>query len=85
MNFWITILGMVAGTFTTMAFLPQLLKVWRSRSAKDISIAWLITFTSGIFLWVIYGFLIHSPPVIVANLLTLVLTGIILALKLRFD
>jgi MtN3 and saliva related transmembrane protein len=84
MHFGITLLGIVAGTLTTLAFLPQLLKVWRSRSAHDISMAWLVTFSSGIFLWLIYGVLIDSLPVILANLITFVLTGIILMMKLRF-
>jgi MtN3 and saliva related transmembrane protein len=81
----VTLLGIVAGTLTTVAFLPQLLKTWRSRSAKDISMSWLATFTTGIFLWLVYGMCIQSLPVIVANAVTLVLTLIILYFKLTFS
>jgi len=80
----VTLLGIVAGTLTTLAFLPQLLKTWRSRSAKDISMSWLVTFTVGISLWLIYGICIQSIPVTIANAITLVLTLIILYFKLTF-
>lgn len=80
----VTLLGIVAGTLTTVAFLPQLLKTWRSRSAKDISMSWLTTFTAGILLWLIYGLCIQSLPVIIANAVTLALTLIILYFKLIF-
>lgn len=80
----ITLVGLTAGTLTTIAFLPQLLKTWRSKSAKDLSFSWLISFTSGIFLWLIYGLLIQSLPVILTNGATLVLTLVILFFKLRY-
>jgi MtN3 and saliva related transmembrane protein len=74
----VTILGLAAGTLTTIAFLPQLIKTWQSRSAKDLSFSWLVTFTAGICLWTIYGICIRSLPVILSNSITLVLTLIIL-------
>ncbi|MBD1909978.1 MULTISPECIES: SemiSWEET transporter [unclassified Leptolyngbya] len=78
------LLGMVAGTLTTAAFIPQLLKTWQSRSARDISMAWLATFTTGILLWFIYGLSIQALPVILSNGITLLLTLLILFFKLRF-
>lgn len=81
----VTLLGFVAGTLTTIAFLPQLFKTWKSQSAKDISSEWLVIFTAGILLWLIYGVCIRSTPVILANSVTLVLTSIILFFKLKFD
>ncbi|MDX2216232.1 MAG: SemiSWEET transporter [Oculatellaceae cyanobacterium bins.114] len=81
----VMLLGFVAGALTTIAFLPQLLKTWKSQSAKDISLEWLITFTTGILLWLIYGICIASVPVILANGVTLVLTSIILFFKVKFD
>lgn len=81
----VMLLGFVAGTLTTIAFLPQLFKTWRSRSAKDISLEWLVTFTTGILLWLIYGLCIWSMPVILANGVTLVLISVILFFKLKFD
>jgi MtN3 and saliva related transmembrane protein len=80
----VTILGLVAGTLTTIAFLPQLFKTWKSKSAKDLSSSWLISFTIGILLWLIYGVLIQSLPVILSNGVTLMLTLVILFFKLRY-
>lgn len=81
---WINVLGLVAGTLTTLAFLPQLWKTWRSRSARDMSLSWLTAFTSGIFLWLVYGLCIGSLPVILSNGITLLLTSVILWFKLRY-
>ena len=67
------VLGLIAGTLTTIAFVPQLVKVWRSKSAKDISYVMFILFISGIILWEIYGWGIHSMPVILFNVITFIL------------
>ena len=80
----ITLLGMIAGAMTTIAFLPQLFKVWRSKSAKDISMTWLVIFSSGVFLWLIYGLLLGQLPIVLANAVTLSLTGVILWFKLKY-
>ena len=77
-------IGIVAGCLTTAAFVPQLVKVWRSRSAEDLSLGMFLMFTLGIALWLAYGLLTWSVPVILANAVTLVLSLAILALKLRF-
>jgi MtN3 and saliva related transmembrane protein len=81
---FVTVLGLIAGALTTIAFLPQLFKTWRSKSAKDISSEWLVIFSSGILLWLIYGLMTHALPVILANSVTLVLTLIILFFKFYF-
>jgi len=80
----VTLLGLVAGTLTTIAFLPQVIKTWKSRSAADLSGVMLITFSFGLILWFIYGIFIHSLPVILANGITLILTLIILFFKFWF-
>ncbi|KKI99588.1 SemiSWEET transporter [Prochlorothrix hollandica] len=80
----ITLLGLVAGGCTTIAFVPQLLKIWRSKSAKDISLGMFLIFCLGVFLWLLYGLLTQDIPVIVANFITLILSGTILALKFRY-
>ncbi len=80
----ITLLGMTAGTLTTIAFLPQLFKVWRSKSAKDISMTWLVTFSGGVLLWLIYGLLLGQLPIVLANAVTLGLTWVILGFKLKY-
>lgn len=78
------ILGLLAGTMTTIAFLPQLIHTWKTRSAKDVSLGMFLIFTTGVLLWVIYGLMIQSLPIIAANTVTLVLAGAILVLKFRF-
>jgi MtN3 and saliva related transmembrane protein len=77
-------LGTVAGILTTAAFVPQVVKTWKTRSAADLSLAMILTFWLGIFLWLIYGLCIGAVPIIVANAVTLVLEGSILWFKLRF-
>jgi MtN3 and saliva related transmembrane protein len=78
------IIGLVAGALTTIAFLPQLMHTWKTRSAKDVSLGMFSIFTTGVLLWVIYGVMIQSVPIIAANTITLVLAGAILVLKLRY-
>ena len=82
---FITILGLVAATLTTSAFIPQLIKIWKSKSAKDVSLQMLITFCIGVSLWLIYGIYLQSLPVILANLLTLIFNLIILWLKIKYE
>lgn len=80
----ITILGLIGGTLTTSSFFPQVVKTWRSRSAKDVSSFMFILLSIGICFWIAYGFKIGSAPVIVANSISLVLTILMLAMKLVF-
>ena len=77
-------LGIAAGALTTVAFLPQAIKTWRSRSAGDISLAMFLTLVVGICLWLAYGLLKDDLPLILANGVTLFLAGSILFFKLRF-
>jgi len=64
--------------------LPQVLKTWKTKSTEDISAIMFITFCLGLFLWLIYGLLINSLPIIFANALTLIFSSIILYFKFRF-
>ena len=80
----VTVLGLVAATFTTIAFIPQVIKTARTKSTKDISKAMFTLMSSASFLWLIYGFLIGSLPVIIANLFLLILSTIILTYKLKY-
>lgn len=77
--------GLVAGFLTTLAYVPQVLKVWRSRTARDISLIMFLLMNVGIALWLVYGLLIGSPGLIAANTVTLCLTAAVLAAKLKFD
>ena len=81
----LTALGLTAATLTTCSFVPQLTKVWRSKSAADLSYGMFGAFSVGILLWFFYGVLRDDLPVIVANGVTLVLSVTILALKIRYD
>jgi MtN3 and saliva related transmembrane protein len=83
MNFT-SILGIIAGTLTTIAFFPQAYKTWRTRSAKDISLKMFSLLCTGILLWLIYGFLVNDLPIILANSFTLVLASSILIFKLKY-
>jgi MtN3 and saliva related transmembrane protein len=79
-----TALGLLAGTLTTIAFLPQAIRTWKSKSTKDLSLAMLGTFTTGVLCWLIYGLMIDSLPIILANAVTFVLAGANVILKLRY-
>ncbi|MGD8453382.1 MAG: SemiSWEET transporter [Phycisphaerae bacterium] len=79
----ITILGILAGTLTTAAFTPQVVKSWRTRHTKDVSLGMFIILCVGTTLWLIYGLLMSDLPIILANAVTLVLATSILALKIR--
>ncbi|MBD1905789.1 SemiSWEET transporter [Funiculus sociatus GB2-A5] len=81
---FITILGLFAATLTTIAFLPQLFKIWHSKSAKDVSLEMLIIFCSGVFLWLVYGIYLQALPIIIANLVTLIFNLIILWFKIKY-
>ncbi len=77
------IIGLVAATLTTAAFVPQALHSLRTRNLEGVSLGMYATFTLGVLLWLIYGVRIGSVPVIAANLVTLFLAGMILVLKIR--
>ena len=79
-----TVLGLVAGTLTTFAFVPQVAKIWRTRKAEDISLPMYVMTCVGIVLWLIYGALQGSAPLIAANVAALLLALVILGMKLRF-
>lgn len=81
----ITTLGLIAGTLTTIAFLPQMLKTWQTKSAKDVSLVTLIIFCTGVFLWLIYGIYLQALLIILANLITLIFNLIIVWLKIRYE
>ena len=78
------IIGIVAGIFTTLAFLPQVIKTWKMKETKDLSLGMFLMFTLGVLLWLIYGIMINSMPVILANAGTIILAGIILFFKLKY-
>ena len=80
----VTAIGLLAGTLTTISFLPQLIQTFRTKSAEDLSYLMLITFMSGVILWLIYGIFLRALPIILANAVTLALLIAIVALKVRY-
>jgi MtN3 and saliva related transmembrane protein len=77
-------IGYIAAILTTISFLPQVIKVWQTRSARDISLPMYSLFILGTALWLSYGVAIHSLPIALANAATLVLAGGVLVAKLKF-
>ena len=80
----VQILGLSAGFLTTAAFLPQVLKTWKTKSAKDLSLGMFSLFCFGVLLWLVYGWINQDWPVILANFVTLILASSLLFFKLRF-
>jgi MtN3 and saliva related transmembrane protein len=78
------LVGIIAGIITTSALLPQAIKIYRTKSARDISLAMFIFLAVGVTLWLIYGILIKEIPVIVANFFSLLLIMAIIAMKIRY-
>jgi MtN3 and saliva related transmembrane protein len=79
-----TLIGLMAAICTTGSFLPQVIRAWRTRSTRDVSAWMFILLVTGNSLWLVYGALIGDLPLVIANLVTLALVGIILTLKLRY-
>jgi MtN3 and saliva related transmembrane protein len=79
-----TIVGLIAAALTVIAFFPQLMKVWKLKSTKDISLGMFSIFCSGVFLWLVYGILTQDPPVTIANFLIFIQAFIILMFKVKY-
>lgn len=84
MNEFSEIIGMVAAFLTTVAYMPQVLRVLKTRDTRAISLGMYSLMTTGIVLWLVYGVMIESWPIIIGNAVTLTLASIILWMKLRF-
>lgn len=80
---WTHLIGLGAAFCTTVAFLPQVIRAWQTRSTKDLSLSMFLVFTTGIFLWLVYGLMLRDVPLVAANGTTFVLSGTILYFKLR--
>ena len=78
---FVTAIGLIAGTLTTVSFLPQVIRVWKTHSTKDLSLVMFLLFSAGVVMWLIYGIYLGQLPVIIANAVTLVLAIIILIFK----
>jgi len=81
---FVAVLGFVAALLSTFAGVPQMVKSWRTRSTYDLSLAFLLLGVSGCLLWLIYGFLLESLPLVAANTVGLGVLGTTLYFKLRY-
>ena len=81
---YIDIIGFIGGALTTLALVPQAIKAWKTKHTKDVSLWWIIILTTGVFLWLVYGILIRSMPIIAANGATLILSLAVLTLKVKY-
>ncbi len=79
-----TLLGLIGGTLTTSSFVPQVMKALKTRSTKDVSLWMFIMLSAGILIWIIYGFMIGSLPVIISNIISLFFAGFILVYKIIY-
>lgn len=81
----IDLIGFIGGGCTTLSFIPQVALVLKTKSTKDISLLMYSVFVFGIFLWLMYGIMSGALPVIIPNLITFVLAGSILTMKIKND
>ncbi len=80
----ITIIGLIAALFTTISLLPQLIKVYKTKSTKDISTGMFTLFGTGVLLWFVYGVFVNDLPIIVANSLAFIQAAVILFFKAKY-
>lgn len=80
----IAIIGLLAAALTTISFLPQAIKTIKEKNTESISLGMYSLFTTGVFLWLVYGIYINDFPIIAANLITFVLASFILGMKLKY-
>jgi MtN3 and saliva related transmembrane protein len=80
----ITIIGLIAALFTTVSLFPQLIKVYKTKSTKDISTGMFTLFGAGVLLWFVYGVFVNDLPIIVANSLAFIQAAVILFFKAKY-
>ncbi|MGY8946263.1 MAG: SemiSWEET transporter [Flavobacteriales bacterium] len=83
MSFNIELIGFIAAILTTVAFVPQVYKVYQTKSVSGMSLTMYLIFFCGVLLWLVYGLIINSLPMIIGNTITVVLTSIILYFLLK--
>ena len=80
----VSFIGYAAAFMTTVAYLPQVIRAWRTHSTHDVSLLMFLLMSIGVFLWLLYGLMLQDIPLIAANFVTLLLAGSILYLKIRY-
>ena len=81
----IEIIGMIAAVLTTAAFIPQVYRTWKTKNVGSLSISWLVLFSSGVFLWLVYGIIISSPSLILANAITVLSACFLIYFKIKYS
>lgn len=81
---YIALIGMFAAVMTTISFVPQVIKSWKTKSVNDVSLIMYLVLMIGQFSWLTYGILIHSLPLIVSDFIVFVLTISMLMLKFKY-
>ena len=81
---YVTMIGLAAAAITVVSLFPQLVKIWKTKSTKDISLGMFLLFCGGVFLWFVYGILMQDLPIIIANFLGFIQTLIILIFKVKY-
>jgi len=81
---FIQILGLAAGTITSITFLPQVIQIWKTKSVKDLSLFMLILLITGVLLWLAYGLLVMDAAIIYTNSMVLAMSLILLYFKLKY-
>ena len=81
----VTLIGGAAGFFTSIAIIPQMIKTWKTRHARDLSIWQQIIIIVGLSLWLCYGILLNDLPLILSNSFTLICYGLLLTMKIVYD
>ncbi len=77
-------IGLIAGLLTSIAAIPQVVKTWRSRHARDLSIWQPLLLSAGVALWLFYGILINDMPLILSNITPLICNLLLTVMKVRF-
>ena len=81
----IVLVGYIAGAFTTLSFVPQVIRAWKLKETRDLSLAMLLLFALGVLLWTLYGVWTGSMPVIAANVITFILILVLLWMKIKYQ
>lgn len=84
MDTYISLIGFIAATLTSLSFLPQVIKVHRSKHTKDLSLSMFAVFSCGVGLWFVYGILKSDLVIIAANAFTMTMSGYLMAMKLKY-
>lgn len=81
----IVLIGYIAGAFTTLSFVPQVIRAWKLKETRDLSLAMLLLFALGVLLWTFYGVWTGSMPIIAANTITFILILVLLGMKINYQ